>query len=46
MILFLDAALFLISSFHATSLILGFLSYSYHHYLLILGLLTFTVHAL
>ena len=46
MILFLGAALFLISSFHTISLILGFLSYSYHHYLLILGLLTITVHAL
>ena len=46
MILFLGAALSLISSFHANSLILGFLSYSYHHYLLILGPLTFTVHTL
>ena len=45
-IFFLGAALFLISSFHATSPIPGFLSYSYHHYLFILGPLTFTVHAL
>ena len=46
MILFLGAALFLISSFQTTSLIPEFLSYSYHHYLFILGPLTFTVHAL
>ena len=42
-ILFLSAALFLISSFCATSPIPGFLSYDYHHYLLILGPLTFTI---
>ena len=45
-ILFLGSALFLISSFHATSPFLGSLCYAYHHYLLILGPLTFTVHAL
>ena len=45
-ILFLDSALFLISSFHATSPFPGSLSYAYHHYLLILGPLTFTVCAL
>ena len=45
-ILFLGSALFLITSFHATSPFLGSLSYAYHHYLLILGSLTFTVHAL
>ena len=41
MILFLGSALFLISSFCATSPFLGSLSYTYHHYLLILGPLTF-----
>ena len=46
MILFLGSALFLISSFHATSPFLGSLSYAYHHYLLILGPLTFTICAL
>ena len=46
MIFFLGAALFLISSFHATSPIPGFLTYGYHHDLLILGPLSFTVHAL
>ena len=45
-ILFLGSALFLLSSFHATSPFLGSLSYAYHHYLLILRPLTFTVHAL
>ena len=45
-ILFLGSALFLISSFHATSPFPGSLSYAYHHYLLILGPLTFTIHAL
>ena len=46
MILFLGSALFLISSFHATSPFPGSLCYAYHHYLLILGPLTFTVRAL
>ena len=46
MILFLGSALFLVSSFHATSPFPGSLSYTYHHYLLILGPLTFTIHAL
>ena len=46
MILFLGSALFLISSFRATSPFPGSLSYAYHHYLLIMGPLTFTVHAL
>ena len=45
-ILFLGSALFLISSFHATSPFLGSLCYAYHHYLIILGPLTFTVCAL
>ena len=45
-ILFLGSALFLISSFRATSPFLGSLCYAYHHYLLILGPLTFTVCAL
>ena len=45
-ILFLGSALFLISSFCATSPFLGSLSYAYHHYLLILGPLTFTIHTL
>ena len=45
-ILFLGSALFLISSFCATSPFPGSLSYAYHHYLLILGPPTFTVHAL
>ena len=45
-ILFLGSALFLISSFRATSPFPGSLSYAYHHYLLIMGPLTFTVHAL
>ena len=42
-ILFLGSALFLISSFHATSPFPGSLCYAYHHYLLILGPLTFTI---
>ena len=42
-ILFLDSALFLISSFHAMSPFLESLSYAYHHYLLILEPLTFTM---
>ena len=42
-ILFLGSALFLISSFHATSPFPGSLSYAYHHYLLILGPPTFAV---
>ena len=42
-ILFLGSALFLISSFCATSPFPGSLCYAYHHYLLILGPLTFTV---
>ena len=45
-ILFLGSTLFLISSFCATSLLPGSLSYTYHHYLLILGPLTFTIRAL
>ena len=45
-ILFLGATLFLISSFHATSPIPGFLIYEYYHYILILGPLTFTIHTL
>ena len=45
-ILFLGSALFLISSFCATSPFPGSLSYTYHHYLLFLGPLTFTIHAL
>ena len=45
-ILFLGSALFLISSFRATSPFPGSLCYAYHHYLLILGPLTFTVCAL
>ena len=45
-ILFLGCALFLISSFCATSSFPGSLSYAYHHYLLILGPLTFSIHAL
>ena len=45
-VLFLGSALFLISSFRATSPFLGSLSYAYHHYLLILGPLTFTIRAL
>ena len=46
MILFLGSALFLVSSFRATSPFLESLSYTYHYYLLILGPLTFTIHAL
>ena len=46
MILFLGSALFLISSFCATSPFPGSLSYAYHHYLLILRPLIFTIHAL
>ena len=46
MILFLGSALFLISSFRATSPFPGSLYYTYHHYLLILGPLTFTIHTL
>ena len=45
-ILFLGSALFLISSFCATSPFPGSLSYAYHHYLLILGPLTFTIYTL
>ena len=43
MVLFLGASLFLISTEHAISYFLEFISYAYYHYLLILGPSTFTV---